>query len=177
MALSVCGEANGERERRLVAVFIPKRRLIFITPGSRSSRHFFTAMKKALPQDSTDRRPPGAQTKTSRAKGTCRQKVAGPKRPAKRRTMAHPDAAGIDIGSKEHSVAVPPGRAAPNGRHFSAYTEGLLEMAQWLHQCGVTTVAMESTGVYWLPVDRATRAGGLRGVAGRCPRGPIRPRA
>jgi transposase len=149
------------RERRLVAVFIPKRRLIFITPGSRSSRHFFTAMKKALPQDSTDRRPPGAQAKTSRAKGTCRQKVAGPKRSAKRRTIAHPHAAGIDIGSKEHYVAVPPGRDQTNVRHFSAYTEGLLEMAQWLHQCGVTTVAMESTGVYWLPVYQQLEQAGF----------------
>jgi transposase len=149
------------RERRLVAVFIPKRRLIFITPGSRSSRHFFTAMKKTLPQDSTDRHPAGAQAKTSRAKGTCRQKVAGPKRPARRRTIAHPNAAGIDIGSREHYVAVPPGRDEPNVRHFSAYTEGLREMARWLRQCEVTTVAMEATGVYWLPVYEHLEQAGL----------------
>ena len=151
MALSVCGEANGERAaagRR----FQPEEKTDFHHARKPIQPPLFYCHEKALPQDSTDRRPPGAQAKTSRAKGACRQKVAGAKRSSKRRTIAHPHAAGIDIGSREHYVAVPPGRTEPNVRHFSAYTEGLAEMAQWLRHCRVTTVAMESTGVYWLPV-------------------------
>jgi transposase len=119
-------------------------------------------MKKKLPQDSTTRPLlEGAATKTSRAKGTCRKKVKEAKRSPKRRTVANPHAAGIDIGSKEHYVAVPLGRDETNVRHFSAYTEGLIEMAKWLHQCGVSTVAMESTGVYWLPVYQHLEAAGF----------------
>ena len=162
MVLPVCDEATGERAaagRR----FHPEEKTEFLSrqEAGPAATFYITAMKKALSQDSTEGRPLGAQAKTSRAKGTCRQKVAGPKRAAKRRTIAHPHAAGIDIGSKEHYVAVPPERDLNNVRHFSAYTEGLLEMAQWLRQCGVTTVAMESTGVYWLPVYQQLEAAGF----------------
>lgn len=64
----------------------------------------------------------------------------------------HPYAAGIDVGSKEHFVAVPEERAVQSVRRFGVYTPCLHQMADWLEQCGVTTVAMESTGVYWIPV-------------------------
>ena len=61
-------------------------------------------------------------------------------------------AAGIDIGANEHYVAVPPG-SDPDGqdvRVFKSFTCELKELADWLKGCGVTTVAMESTGVYWI---------------------------
>jgi transposase len=66
--------------------------------------------------------------------------------------MVNPHAAGIDIGSKEHWVAVPPGHDSVSVRCFSAFTEDLHAIAAWLKQCRVTTVAMESTGVYWIPL-------------------------
>lgn len=61
-------------------------------------------------------------------------------------------AAGIDIGANEHWVAVPEGRDAVSVRRFGAFTADLHALADWLNQCGVTTVAMESTGVYWIPL-------------------------
>src|SRR5579859_5739980 len=62
------------------------------------------------------------------------------------------NAGGIDIGSESHLVAVPEGRDEVSVREFGAFTTDLQTMANWLKQCGVTTVAMESTGVYWIPL-------------------------
>jgi transposase len=62
------------------------------------------------------------------------------------------NAAGIDIGSERHLVAVPPGRDKVSVREFGTFTADLEKLADWLQQCGVTTVAMESTGVYWIPL-------------------------
>jgi len=61
-------------------------------------------------------------------------------------------AAGIDIGSDRHLVAVPEGSDDVSVRQFGAFTSDLHEIADWLDKCGVTTVAMESTGVYWIPL-------------------------
>ena len=63
-------------------------------------------------------------------------------------TVKNPDAAGIDVGARVHYVAVPEGRAEPSVRSFGAYTAQLDELVQWLQSCGITTVALESTGVY-----------------------------
>ena len=62
------------------------------------------------------------------------------------------DAAGIDIGSASHFVAVPEGRDKENVREFKSFTADLYELAGWLKRCGIKTVAMESTGVYWIPL-------------------------
>lgn len=62
------------------------------------------------------------------------------------------DAAGIDIGSEEHYVAVPADRDPQPVRTFGSFTPDLHEMAGWLKHCNIKTVAMESTGVYWIPV-------------------------
>ena len=62
----------------------------------------------------------------------------------------HPNAAGIDLSAREHWVAVPPGRAPETVRPFGASTPDLEAMGEWLKACGVTTVAMEATGVYWV---------------------------
>lgn len=61
-------------------------------------------------------------------------------------------AAGIDVGADTHYVCVPPGRAESSVRSFKCYTPDLHKMAHWLRECGVNTIAMESTGVYWIPV-------------------------
>jgi len=66
--------------------------------------------------------------------------------------VVHPNAAGIDIGNAAHYVAVPPDRDAEPVRTFECFTEDLNRMADWLNECGIATVAMQSTGVYWLPV-------------------------
>jgi transposase len=81
-------------------------------------------------------------------------------KPFKRKTMRLPKhlvhlnayAAGIDIGSKSHFVAVPEGVAEESVREFSTFTDDLERLADWLIACGITTVAMESTGIYWIPV-------------------------
>jgi transposase len=66
--------------------------------------------------------------------------------------LTHPNAAGIDIGASSHFVAVPPGRDEQPVREFLSFTEDLYALADWLTACGVDTVAMESTGVYWIPL-------------------------
>jgi transposase len=62
------------------------------------------------------------------------------------------DAAGIDIGAEENYVAIPAGRDEKRVRVFGTYTADLTATADWLADCGVKTVAMESTGVYWVPL-------------------------
>lgn len=66
--------------------------------------------------------------------------------------VVHPRAAGIDIGSREHYVAVGPDRDARPVRTFGCFTEDLHALAEWLQACGVRTIALQSTGVYWIPV-------------------------
>ena len=65
--------------------------------------------------------------------------------------ILHPHAAGVDVGATELYVCVPLDRDPQPIRRFGIFTEDLLAVAAWLTQCGVTTVAMESTGVYWIP--------------------------
>src|ERR1700722_19152801 len=61
-------------------------------------------------------------------------------------------AAGIDIGSKSHCVAIPEGIDDVSVREFASFTPDLHQLVHWLKKCGITTVAMESTGVYWIPL-------------------------
>ena len=62
------------------------------------------------------------------------------------------NAAGIDVGATSHFVAVPADRAEQPVREFEAFTADLYRLADWLTECGVETVVMESTGVYWIPL-------------------------
>ena len=64
----------------------------------------------------------------------------------------NPNAAGVDCGAAEHFVAVPPDRDPTPVRRFATFTGELYRLADWLQACGVTSVALESTGVYWIPV-------------------------
>jgi transposase len=65
--------------------------------------------------------------------------------------MINADAAGIDVGYREHWCAVPARRCDTPVRRFGTFTEDLQAMAQWFKECGIKTVVMESTGVYWIP--------------------------
>jgi len=67
--------------------------------------------------------------------------------------VVHPDAAGIDVGNASHFVAVPPDRDEPPVREFGSWTADLRRMAEWLKRCGIRTVAMQSTGVYWVALQ------------------------
>jgi len=75
--------------------------------------------------------------------------------------IVHPDAAGIDVGGSEHWVAVNPERDAEPVRQFGCFTAELREMAEWLVEKGVRSVAMQSTGVYWMPVLEMLEQHGL----------------
>ena len=72
------------------------------------------------------------------------------------------NAAGIDIGSFSHFVAVPAGRDSECVKEFSAFTADLYALAEWLKKCGITTVAMESTGVYWIPLYEVLEEKGFK---------------
>jgi transposase len=75
--------------------------------------------------------------------------------------IVHPDAAGIDVGGSEHWVAISPDRDAEPVRRFGTFTADLHEMARWLVEKGVRSVAMQSTGVYWMPVLEILEQHGL----------------
>jgi hypothetical protein len=119
-------------------------------------------------QDSGDASPPKRWAKRSRL-GECLTSRPGPvpgkfnifredmprKRVSRNKNkkvslpVLNPDSAGIDIGATEIYVAVPADRDAEPVRMFATFTQDLNELADWLQQCGVRTVAMESTGVYF----------------------------
>jgi transposase len=75
--------------------------------------------------------------------------------------VVHTDAAGIDVGNASHFVAVPPDRDAQPVREFGSWTADLRRMAIWLKSCGIRTVAMQSTGVYWIAVQEVLEQEGL----------------
>jgi len=91
--------------------------------------------------------------------------------------ILYPNAAGLDIGAREIYVCVPPGRADDTVKAFGTFTPDLKTLADWLVEHGVDTVAMESTGVYWVPTFELLEARGfkvflvnarnIKGVAGR----------
>ncbi len=91
--------------------------------------------------------------------------------------MLNPNAAGIDVATEEMWVCVPAHCAVQNVRKFGAFTDDLYAIADWLSECGMTSVAMESTGVYWIPLYQVleergfgvclTNARHLKNVSGR----------
>ena len=72
------------------------------------------------------------------------------------------NAAGVDVGAGSHFVAVPEGRCEQPVSEFGSFTADLYRMADWLEGCGVETVAMESTGVYWIPLFGILEARGFQ---------------
>ena len=81
--------------------------------------------------------------------------------------VIQPDTAGIDVGSESHWVSVPADRDTEPVREFSAMTHGLLALADWLQQCGIRRVAMESTGIYWIALYELLCGARLGGRPGR----------
>ena len=75
--------------------------------------------------------------------------------------VVHPDVAAIDIGARFHVVAIPPDRDLEPVRRFDSFTHDLQRLAGLLVQQGITTVAMESTGIYWIPVFEIQKERGL----------------
>lgn len=93
-----------------------------------------------------------------------RVKKANPQRRRRSPTLLeriNPNAAGIDCGSAEHYVAVPQDRDPSPVRSFKTFTGDLQQLAEWLVGCGIKTVAMEATGVYWIPVFEILEARGF----------------
>lgn len=84
-----------------------------------------------------------------------------PNKRGPRLEVTNPNAAGIDIGSASHYVAVPADRDDEPVREFKSFTVDVHKLADWLQACGVDTVAMESTGVYWIPVYEILERRGL----------------
>ena len=76
--------------------------------------------------------------------------------------IQHPEAAGIDIGGREHWVAISPDRDANPVRCYGCFTADLQEMARWLVEKGIRTVALQSTGVYWMPTFEILEQHGLQ---------------
>ena len=97
-----------------------------------------------------------SKTKQPSETGKQEPKIASSKRASQRKEVAHPvfqpNAAGIDIGAREIYVAVPADRDEHPVRKCETFTGDLRQMAEWLVGCGITSAAMESTGVYWIPV-------------------------
>lgn len=91
-----------------------------------------------------------------------RRQSAKPRQSPAALERLHPDAAGIDCGSAEHFVAVPPDRDACPVQAFPTFTADLHRLADWLATCRITHVAMEATGVYWIPIFEILDARGFQ---------------
>lgn len=94
-----------------------------------------------------------------RAKASHKPKKFAPVQPL---PICEPNAAGIDVGASELYVAVPPDRSEQPVRCFGTFTADLTELIAWLKECRITSVAMESTGVYWIPVFQRLEEAGIR---------------
>lgn len=90
------------------------------------------------------------------------RKIRKGAKPRENFVITHPNAAGIDIGSASHFVAVPPDRDDEPVREFRSFTADLNALADWLSSCGVDVVAMESTGVYWIPLYELLESRGFK---------------
>src|SRR4051812_4156046 len=88
------------------------------------------------------------------------------KRSGRKRTISpvHPDAAAIDMGAISHVAAVGPDRDPEPVRSFGTFTADLHRLADWLERCGVRTVAMGSTGGYWIPAYEVLEQRGFAAV-------------
>jgi transposase len=97
----------------------------------------------------------------SKRPGGKRKDSAQPKVDWKALEIVHPNAAGIDVGGSEHWVAISPDRDPEPVRSFGCFTADLRAMAEWLIEKGVRSVALQSTGVYWMPVFEVLEQHGL----------------
>jgi transposase len=150
------------RWRRLAVAINPERRVV---KGRReadaqpSQRKTTMSTAAQAPQGKKGSDAPRSASKR-KARGSQRPQGAGHRRRS-RLTIKNPDAAGVDIGSRVHYAAVPEGRAEVSVRSFGTYTAQLDELVQWFKDCGIKTVVMESTGVYWIPLYQKLEEAGL----------------
>lgn len=91
-----------------------------------------------------------------------KRRKKGPPRGLAPVPVLEPNAAGVDIGATEIYIAVPADRDSQPVRRFATFTEDLMAAADWLQSCGIKTVAMESTGVYWIPLFQMLEGRGLK---------------
>jgi transposase len=119
-------------------------------PGGKATRG------APVPAGSKKQKPVG-KAKRGHKKGRAQKQINLENRP-----LLEPNAAGIDMGAREMYVAVPPERDEQPVRVFDTFTADLNELADWVVACGITTVAMECTGVYWIPVSEILEARGIR---------------
>jgi hypothetical protein len=99
---------------------------------------------------------------TAKSKAKAKAKRIPPPSAVEAWAPIEPDAAGLDIGAEAIWVAVPPERDPQPVRPFGTFTPDLAALADWLVACGVKSVAMESTGVYWVPIFELLEARGFR---------------
>ena len=78
--------------------------------------------------------------------------------------IVHPNAGGIDVGNESHFAAVPADRDAQPVQEFGSWTADLHRMGKWLQSCRIDTVAVQATGVYWIPLYDILREHGIRVV-------------
>jgi transposase len=104
------------------------------------------------------------KAKNQAPKKTDQVRIVSSAEVAEELAILRPDAGGVDCGATEHYASVPPDRV-PAGhaavRCFSAFTEGLDALVDWFKECRITTVAMESTGVYWIALYQKLEAAGI----------------
>src|SRR5271157_2430264 len=151
------------RLRRLAVAINPERRVINEIAGKPmpSRRKRRTTMSTARKQQEKEKDPTlNARAPKRKARGSRCPQGKGNRRRSKL-TITNPDAAGIDVGSQVHYVAVPEDRAEESVRSFGAFTAQLDELVQWLKDCAIKTVAMESTGVYWIPLYQKLEEAGF----------------
>lgn len=97
----------------------------------------------------------------TQGKGKRSRRAKGSKDATAGLSVLSADTAGIDVGSREHWVAVPADRDPDPVRAFGTFTADLQELVRWLKQCGIATVAMESTGVYWIALFEVLEEAGF----------------
>src|ERR1700758_1403160 len=105
-----------------------------------------------------------ATDKSQAVKKTKQVKTVSSAEVAEELAILRPDAGGVDCGATEHYASVPPDRVRAGHasvRCFSAFTEGLDALVDWFKECRITTVAMESTGVYWIALYQKLEAAGI----------------
>ena len=98
----------------------------------------------------------------SHSQRTRRSSRRRPRPQPQQRPLVEPNAAGIDVGARQMYVAIPPDRDQEPVRVFSTFTQDLEALADWLLQRGITTAAMESTGVYWIPLYQILEDRGIK---------------
>src|SRR6266550_7395031 len=151
------------RLRRLAVAFQPGEKSEKKIAGKpMPSRHKRRTTMSTTGKQSRKKKDPTLNAKASKRNAStspCQQGKCGQRR--SKLTMANPHAAAVDVGSQVHYAAVPEGRAEQSVGSFGAYTAQLDALVQWFKDCQIKTVAMESTGVYWIALYQKLEEAGF----------------